>query len=878
MREALAVLLLAFSASLALALYSYTPGDPSFNQAVDAQPANALGLLGAYLSDLLLQMFGYGCLVLLWMLSLWTWRMLRAEAEVIGGWRAWFWLPALVSASALAGLHMRQGFSFMAELPAGNGGAVGSMIVEAFRLPLGFWGLSILLFAVLLSCAMLAGAFSPWKLWRLFMRAFAWSRRSVQRAWEVVQLTLQRRRERIEHRVRQRDERAAQIQSLLDRSQEMRLDAGDSGGKRVERNDAQPVEADEMPPREKQEVDAEEATEVGERALDTSVIVRVLDEVAEKLPEVESAARAQPGNDEALPDIPKLAAELETLAGDGIPDMMPAGEDDAVGALHAGDVSEKPESLDGDAPLSGGEPVLESSETPRREGLEKEAESTSKKSVSKTNDTPKPRKGRKKSPTGKQPEKRDVFVLPDMDALFLPAEPARTQYSEQELADMARLLEEKLRDYKVDGVVQSVRPGPVVTQFEYQPAPGIKVSRIVGLQDDLARSMAAISVRVAGNIPGKNVIGIELPNKERQTVRLHQVLASDAFQVDDKLLPLALGVDIAGRPVVTDLAAMPHLLVAGTTGSGKSVSINTMICSMLMKHTPETLRMIMVDPKMLELSMYDDIPHLLVPVVTDPKKAARALDWAVFEMERRYRLMSEAKVRSLHGYNELAMDRAEMERLPMIVIVIDELADLMMVAGKDVEQSICRLAQKARAAGLHLILATQRPSVDVITGLIKANLPSRLAFRVSSRVDARTILDQMGAEQLLGQGDALLMTGGCNMSRVHGAFVSDAEVQALTDYLRTQGTPEYHEEVFEPPVGGSERETKEQQRDSKYDEAMALVIEKGQCSVSMIQRHLRIGYNRAGRIVDQMERDGVVSAPGTGGIRQVLARRAREDA
>ncbi|MDQ6957341.1 MAG: DNA translocase FtsK, partial [Mariprofundaceae bacterium] len=425
--------------------------------------------------------------------------------------------------------------------------------------------------------------------------------------------------------------------------------------------------------------------------------------------------------------------------------------------------------------------------------------------------------------------------------------------------------------------IVAVQPGPVVVQFELEPLAGTKVSKVVSLQDDLARSMSAISVRVAGNIPGKNVIGIELPNESREMVVLHDVISSTAFSDKKKILPLALGVDIAGQSVVVDLAKMPHLLVAGTTGSGKSVSVNTMICSMLMAHTPKTLRLIMVDPKMLELSMYDDIPHLLVPVVTSPHKANKALAWAVFEMERRYKLMSEARVRNLDSYNKQVSKQEDGETLPLIVIIIDELADLMMVAGKEVELSICRLAQKARAAGLHLILATQRPSVDVITGLIKANLPSRLAFKVSSKIDSRTILDQMGAEQLLGMGDSLLMSGSTDLKRVHGAFVDDDEVLALVEYLKTQGAPDYKDEVFSMSLDDGEDAVGDglggSEKDEKYDEAAALVIEKDKCSVSMVQRYLRIGYNRASRIVEQMEEDGLVTPPGSGGIRKVLGGR-----
>ena len=480
---------------------------------------------------------------------------------------------------------------------------------------------------------------------------------------------------------------------------------------------------------------------------------------------------------------------------------------------------------------------------------------------------------------------REGFKLPSV-SLFTTPRGGKRARNEQALQAMARMLEKKLLDYRVEGEVVAVQPGPVVIQFEFEPAPGTKVSRIVALQNDLARAMSAVSVRVAGNIPGKRVIGIEIPNEEREMVYMHDVLASPAFSTKKNILPLALGVDIAGRPVVTDLAKMPHLLIAGTTGSGKSVAVNSMVCSMLMTYTPADLRLIMVDPKMLELSMYDDIPHLLVPVVTNPNKAAKALAWAVYEMERRYRLMSEARVRNIDGYNKAVHKQVGgsfssgehsetapcLERLPYIVIVIDELADLMMVAGKDVEQSICRLAQKARAAGVHLILATQRPSVDVITGLIKANLPSRISFQVSSRIDSRTILDQMGAEQLLGHGDSLFLSSGRGVQRVHGAFVSDAEVVGLVAHLKSQGKPEYREEVFEVADADQNEASGNDETDARYDEAADLVIQKGQCSVSMVQRYLRVGYNRASRIVEQMEREGLVTPPGSGGIRKVLAK------
>jgi len=463
------------------------------------------------------------------------------------------------------------------------------------------------------------------------------------------------------------------------------------------------------------------------------------------------------------------------------------------------------------------------------------------------------------------------FKLPAL-SLFTAPDRRKRAHSEASMQAMARMLEKKLLDYRVEGKVTAVQPGPVVTQFEFEPAPGTKANRIVALQDDLARAMSAVSVRVAGNIPGKSVIGIEIPNDEREIVYMRDVLASPEFSGGKYILPLALGVDIAGHPVVTDLVKMPHLLIAGTTGSGKSVAVNSMICSMLMTYAPSDLRLVLVDPKMLELSMYEDIPHLLTPVVTNPRKAASALDWAVYEMDRRYRLMSEAKVRNITAYNKAVRKEEDALRLPYIVIVIDELADLMMVSGKEVEQSIIRLAQKARAAGIHLILATQRPSVDVITGLIKANLPSRISFQVSSRVDSRTILDQMGAEQLLGQGDSLFLSSGRNLRRVHGAFVSDAEVAGLVEHLRGQGEPDYREEVFSTADHEPGDDGDVNNHDAKYDEAAALVINKGQCSVSMVQRYLRVGYNRASRIVEHMEREGLVTAPGAGGMRKVLAK------
>ncbi len=468
-------------------------------------------------------------------------------------------------------------------------------------------------------------------------------------------------------------------------------------------------------------------------------------------------------------------------------------------------------------------------------------------------------------------------------------------YTHQELELMSREVEQHLLDFGVQADVVAVHPGPVITRFELQLAAGIKVSKLTALAKDLARSLSVTSVRVVEIIPGKTVVGIELPNHNRAMVSLSDVLSSDVYQQAHSPLTLALGVDIAGHPMVVDLAKMPHLLVAGTTGSGKSVGINAMILSLLFKSTPEQVRLIMVDPKMLELSVYDGIPHLLAPVVTDMKEAASALRWCVAEMERRYRVMSALGVRNLAGFNvKLAEATAEgtplrdplwkpidsmdleaplLHALPYVVVVIDELADMMMVVGKKVEQLIARIAQKARAAGIHLILATQRPSVDVLTGLIKSNIPTRISFQVSSKIDSRTILDQQGAEQLLGHGDMLFLAPGTGAPlRVHGAFVDDKEVHRIADDWRARGAPVYMDEITQNTQDGGEFGEEGQaveEADSLYDEAVEFVIQTRKASISAVQRRLKIGYNRAARIVEEMERVGVVG-PSEGGFREVL--------
>ena len=504
-----------------------------------------------------------------------------------------------------------------------------------------------------------------------------------------------------------------------------------------------------------------------------------------------------------------------------------------------------------------------------------------------------------------------VGVLPPLNLLDAQDKSTNTGFSDESLEHLSRLLEVKLQDFGISATVVEVLPGPVVTRFEIQPAAGIKVSRITGLAKDLARSMAVISVRVVEVIQGKSVVGIEIPNETREMVRLSEVLTSDAYDSSSSPLTLALGNDIAGVPVVADLAKMPHLLVAGTTGSGKSVGINAMLLSLLFKASPEEVRLILIDPKMLELSVYDDIPHLLTPVITDMKDASSGLRWCVGEMERRYKLMAALGVRNIAGYNrkiedaiksgnpitdplwvfnpdEMGWDETQeppeapvLETLPYIVVVVDEFADMMMIVGKKVEQLIARIAQKARAAGIHLILATQRPSVDVITGLIKANVPSRIGFQVSSKIDSRTILDQGGAEQLLGHGDMLYLPPGTSVpERIHGAFVDDHEVHKVVADWKRRGQPNYLDEITDeaassgvvvPGFSSSDESEDNAESDPLYDEAVAFVLETRKASISSVQRKLRVGYNRAARLIEQMEASGVVSAMGSNGSREVLA-------
>jgi S-DNA-T family DNA segregation ATPase FtsK/SpoIIIE len=506
------------------------------------------------------------------------------------------------------------------------------------------------------------------------------------------------------------------------------------------------------------------------------------------------------------------------------------------------------------------------------------------------------------------PEAAGGWRTPPLSLLVAPPPRASVGPSEDALQANARLLEQVLNEYGVQGVIREIRPGPVVTLYELEPAPGIRSARVIGLADDVARSLSVTAVRIA-TVPGRNVIGIEVPNAKRETVFLSELIGGEAWDKHPAKLALALGKDISGEPIVADLARMPHLLVAGTTGSGKSVGINAMILSLLYRLSPDQCRLILIDPKMLELSVYDGIPHLMAPVVTEPAKAVTALKWTVREMERRYRAMSQLGVRNVGGYNErVAEARARgeivtrrvqtgfdsetgkptfeeqplaLDALPLLVVVIDEMADLMMVAGKEIEATVQRLAQMARAAGIHVVMATQRPSVDVITGTIKANFPTRISFTVISKFDSRTILGEQGAEQLLGQGDMLYMQGGGRIGRVHGPFVTDREVEDVVAFLREQGEPAYLEEVTEqqdeegPALSGIAGASDGEK--GLFDQAVDIVAREGKASTSFIQRHLSIGYNRAAKLIEQMEKEGIVSAANHVGKREVLVRRTNED-
>ncbi len=831
-REGGVILTVVLCVFLLMSLVSYDPGDPGWTTTgANAQPVNFGGRAGAWCADVLLYLFGYVAflfpLATAYQAALIF--KLRREQKLIH-WplfalRMFGCVLTMLSATALLALYS------IAGLDNASGGILGQSLSALLTRNFNLSGATLLLVATLLIGLTLYTGVS-WlammdRTGAMTLRFFAWAR---QRLAEIGSDTLDRYHAQRELRAQQK--------------QEPRVSVVSSGA-----SNARVVKAAKVEPK-----------------LSTGKMEPTLHAEA---PVIElPPAEKEPGALKSL--LSKVGKVAEVLPG--------------VGEADSADSAKKIEPVLVDA-VRGAEPESGKS------GIKISP------FVKKSKPAEDPRQGRLFI--------QDDSPLPSLALLDPPEVNKKAGFSKEQLEHLSRLLEEKLADFGVVAQVVEVNPGPVITRFEIQPAPGVKVSKISNLAKDLARSLAVLAVRVVEVIPGKSVVGIEIPNEHRKVVRFSEVLGSKEYADSMSPVTMALGHDIAGDPVVVNLAKMPHLLVAGTTGSGKSVGVNAMILSILFKATPEEVRFIMVDPKMLELSIYDGIPHLLTPVVTDMKEAANALRWCVAEMERRYKLMANLGVRNLAGYNRKVLDAAargepildplwqpdqmlmnepqhqpELQTLPFIVVVIDEFADMMMIVGKKVEELIARIAQKARAAGIHLILATQRPSVDVITGLIKANVPTRISFQVSSKIDSRTILDQGGAEQLLGHGDMLYMPPGTSLPvRVHGAFVDDHEVHKVVDDWKQRGEPNYLEEILaggdssDPMVavfneGGAGGDS---EGDALYDEAVAFVTETRRASISAVQRKLKIGYNRAANLVEAMEAAGVVSAAGHNGTREVLA-------
>jgi S-DNA-T family DNA segregation ATPase FtsK/SpoIIIE len=819
--EVMGIVLTAVVVALGLALASWSVSDPSFNRAVDTEPGNLLGYPGAVIADELMQLFGLGVIVLIAVPMAWAVRFMRHEPldapirSVIAG-----ILTAFCAAGLLALFPAPSSWGLMSGL-GGNAGDILSGVLMAI-LNLGLKGIfASIVSAILLGMAVLG--LGSWATGVSRGQAMFFSRVFGERSLDIWATF------------------TGWIGHLF-----MVWKA-----RRAAREEA----------------------------------------VAERRTERKPKAKAAPAAGRVEPLLDRKGKSKEPWL-----KLPPAPEND----------EEEDETDETDEMEAEDEEEADAEEAAEDSAEDEDDEPVTRVRVSRAKKQVKPgRKARRDSEPPLPFDEEEEFELPSLTLLAEPKRPSKgVEVSDEALEQNARMLEGVLDDFGVKGQIINVRPGPVVTLYELEPAPGIKSSRVISLADDIARSMSAVSARVAV-VQGRNAIGIELPNVKRETVFLRELLASESFEKTGQNLALALGKNIGGEPVFADLARMPHLLIAGTTGSGKSVGINTMILSLLYRLPPERCKLIMIDPKMLELSVYEGIPHLLAPVVTDPRKAVVALKWAVREMEDRYRKMSKVGVRNIDGYNarvndalakgknlsrtvqtgfdpesgEPIFEQEEMDMAPMpyIVVIIDEMADLMMVAGKDIEGAVQRLAQMARAAGIHVIMATQRPSVDVITGTIKANFPTRVSFQVTSKIDSRTILGEQGAEQLLGQGDMLYMAGGGRISRLHGPFVSDDEVEKIVRFLKTQGTPEYLEAVTEEvedgdmdgeggmpglPGGGS--------GDELYDQAVAVVLRDKKVSTSYVQRRLQIGYNKAASLIERMEKEGLISAANATGKREIL--------
>ena len=816
---------LALAAVAAASLATWTVDDPSLSHATDHAIRNVLGFPGAIISDLLTQLLGLAASLLLLPPVVWAWRAVFAQPTRLRRWNAVSWIAGtLMAALALSTLPVSRTWP----LPTGLGGALGDLLQ---RIPAFFIGATPTGLSALVTGGVVAAATVVLLLYAcgLIGPVVADDEEDAVPAVRPMARTI-----------------AAEPEIDED------LDDDDVAAMMEEDYDEE--DEDERPTR--------LALVIG---LAAHLTLRLIGMVRRLI----VRRRADDGVDWTPGTFGDV--RVEPRLGGLDDDPWAAGADDGGEAISEEDF---------------GEPV-----------------DTSRVSAP----APRPKAGRRAVRETRKSTAKSGFVLPPIALLSQPKADKKATVSQSALEQNARLLEGVLDDFGVRGEIVNVRPGPVVTLYELEPAPGIKSARVIGLADDIARSMSAISCRVAV-IPGKNAIGIELPNARRETVYLRELLASEDFEQTKARIGLCLGKTIGGEPVIVDLARMPHLLVAGTTGSGKSVSINTMILSLLYRLTPDECRMIMIDPKMLELSTYDGIPHLLTPVVTDPKQAVVALKWTVREMEDRYRKMSKLGVRNIDGFNlRLAQARSKRETLtrtvqtgfdpdtgeaiyeqeelslepmPFIVVVIDEMADLMMVAGKDIEGTVQRLAQMARAAGIHVIMATQRPSVDVITGTIKANFPTRISFQVTSKIDSRTILNEQGAEQLLGQGDMLYMAGGGRIQRIHGPFVSDQEVEEVVAHLKAQGEPEYLHAVTidEDDDGGSGMggASGDEESNDLYDRAVAIVLRDRKASTSYIQRRLSIGYNRAASLIERMEQESVISRANHAGKREILVPEGEE--
>jgi len=884
---------------LLMSIFTFSNADPSLNHATGTPPNNLMGLPGAYISDLLLQTFGLAIVLVPVALITWGVRLVRTHHLGFFGLRLSLLLLALLMMSVgCVGLGDVGG----AATHAGAGGLVGLALVGRFRdfvlshssggsLSLIEPGCAALAFIAMAPALGMNRTDLP-LIFRILRAPFLWSvwlMRAGVGLWRG--------------RPQPFDDEAeppappigyAEIPGEIDASQ---YDP--------DRFEQIPVDGTPLPPRESLMVDAPYSP---------------LERPAPDIPEAPVAMHpaAPPSLDTPSPDSLRERTLFDRLAGLRIEPILgrlrPGAPPAATPAPQPVPVdAEPPQEVVNFAPsesevVEGEDELDENPFTPDALDAEQAAVPTAASAVKIIPRKSTAAQGKRAARAGQRELDLGVgeYHLPPLDILALPSRVStEAKIDESALEQNARLLETVLEDFGVKGQIVKVRPGPVVTLYELEPAPGTKSSRVIGLADDIARSMSAVSARVA-TVPGRNVIGIELPNARRETVFLRELLSTRHYEDNRLNLPLALGKDIGGDPVIADLARMPHLLIGGTTGSGKSVAVNTMILSLLYRLPPDRCRFIMIDPKMLELSVYQDIPHLLTPVVTEPRKAIVALKWVVREMEDRYRAMSAQGVRNIAGYNDKLLEarkkgvplvrkvqtgidpetrrpvfeeeEVDTTPLPFIVVIIDEMADLMLVAGKEIEAAVQRLAQMARAAGIHVIMATQRPSVDVITGTIKANFPTRISFQVTSKIDSRTILGEQGGEQLLGQGDMLYMAGGGKIARVHGPFVSDSEVEDVVRHLRAQGQPAYIDSVTDDPEGeegalGLPGEGGEEgESDQLYDQAIALVARERKCSVSFVQRYLQIGYNRAARIVERMEKEGVVTPANHVGKREILAR------